>query len=387
MDLLLSSFDMIFSFIVGIILPFLFVLTVVVFVHEMGHYLVARWCGIGITHFSLGFGPEIMGYTDKKGTRWRLSAIPLGGYVKFLGDDNAASTPDFEQLKTLSEADRKHHFHAQKVWKRALVVVAGPVANFILAIVIFAGIFYVKGQHISIPRVESVIVGSAAEKAGFKPNDLIVAINDQEFNSFVDVQRIVSINAAENLRFSVERSGMNMIINATPELKEIKSSLGIQRIGQIGLRFSKKPEDMKHISYTVPQAINLGAGEIVFIVERTFNYLYKLASGKEYADQLSGPIRIAQASGEFAKVGFISLMSLTALLSVSIGLINLFPIPMLDGGHLVFYAYEAVRGKPISEKGQEWCYRFGIACVGLLMVVATWNDIVHIGTNFVKIGT
>jgi len=387
MDVLFTGLTSTFGFLIGTILPFLFVLTVVVFVHEMGHYLVGRWCGVGVSHFSLGFGPELIGWTDKKGTRWRLSAIPLGGYVKFLGDDSAASTPDFEKLKELTPEEKATHFHTQKVWKRAAVVAAGPIANFILALVVFAAIFYARGQHIVLPRVDTVVADSVAEKAGFKSGDLILAINQEEVTSFGDLQRIVSIHAGETLRFSVERTGQIVDLAATPALREIRTSLGVQRIGQLGLTASRNPDDIKHITYSIPQAIKLGASEMWFIVDRTVDYLVKLFSGRESADQLSGPIRIAQASGEVAQVGFIALMSLTALLSVSIGLINLFPIPLLDGGHLVFYAYEAIRGKPLGEKAQEWGFRIGLGFVVLLMVVATWNDIIHISTNFVKIGT
>jgi regulator of sigma E protease len=387
MDMIILGLTNTFNLFVGTVLPFLFVLTIVVFVHEMGHYLVGRWCGVGVTHFSLGFGPEVVGWNDKSGTRWKVSAIPLGGYVKFHGDENEASVPDVEGMKNLTPLQKETHFHTKAVWKRALVVVAGPVANFILAIAIFTTLFYIKGEEYLVPRIESVVEGSVAEKAGFRAGDIITSINDDEIKKFSELQRTVSIHAGENLRFSVERAGQIIPLQATPLMREIKTSLGVQRIGQLGIVATKNPDDIKQDNYTLFQAFKVGVGETYFIVERTFDYIGKLFAGRESTDQLSGPLRIAQASGEVAQVGFMAIMSLTALLSVSIGLINLFPIPLLDGGHLVFYAYEAIRGKPMGPKVQEWGFRIGLGFVALLMVVSTWNDIVHIGSNFVKMGS
>jgi len=370
------------------VIPFLIVLTIVVFVHEMGHFLVGRWCGIGVTAFSVGFGPEIVGFTDKRGTRWKLCAIPLGGYVKFVGDLNAASMPDAAGAQRLTPEERAVSFPHQPVWKRAAVVAAGPIANFILAIAIFAGINYVSGRQVLAPRIESIQPGSAAERAGLLPNDVIVSINGRTIESFADMQRWVSANAGETLTIVVDRNGERVPVQATPDLKEQTTPFGKQRIGLLGVQASRNPEDIRRITYGPVGALASGANETWYVVYRTFDYLGKLVTGRESTDQLSGPIRIAQVSGQVANLGGATgLISLIAVLSVSIGLINLFPVPLLDGGHLVFYGIEAVRGRPLSDRAQEIGFRIGFALVLMLMLFATWNDIVHLGASFTSRGT
>lgn len=366
----------------GYLLPFLFVLTVVVFVHEMGHYLVGRWCGTGVQSFSIGFGPEIFGYTAKDGTRWRIGAIPLGGYVKFTGDMNGASVPDNEDLARMSPGEIQRSFHHKTVAQRAAIVAAGPIANFILAIAIFTGTIYVNGRQVQAPRVESVQPQSAAERAGILPGDVILSVDGVRTSSFSDVQRQVIGRAGEAITIRVQRAGEERDIVATPDLRELSTNLGKQRIGQLGIRSSANPADLRHESYSLGQAFVAGMQETWFVVERTGDYIGKLVVGRESPDQLSGPIRIAQASGHVASVGIAALLSLTALLSVSIGLINLVPIPLLDGGHLLFYAIEAVRGRPLGQRAQEVGFRIGLAFVVTLMIVATFNDVVHLGTLF-----
>lgn len=372
----------------GYLIPFLIVLTVVVFIHELGHFLVGRWCGVGVNAFSIGFGPELVGFTDRHGTRWKLSAIPLGGYVKFAGDVNGASVPDAASLSQMSPAERAVSFHHKTVLQRALVVAAGPIANFLLAIAIFAGITYVNGRQILAPRVDVVQVGSAAERAGFKPGDLVLAINGRSISSFTDMQRIVSASADDELSIAIDRDGREMTLTAVPDLKETETPFGKQRIGLLGLQASRGPDDLKLVKYGLLDSIRLGAMETWYVIERTFTYIGRLVVGRESADQLSGPIRIAQVSGQVATLGGTAgLVSLVAVLSVSIGLINLFPIPLLDGGHLLFYGIEALRGRPLSDRAQEIGFRIGLAIVVMLMLFATWNDIVHLGASFAARGT
>ncbi|HKG82687.1 MAG TPA: RIP metalloprotease RseP [Beijerinckiaceae bacterium] len=372
----------------GYLIPFLIVLTVVVFIHELGHFLVGRWCGVGVNAFSIGFGPELVGFTDRHGTRWKLSAIPLGGYVKFAGDVNGASVPDAASLSQMSPAERAVSFHHKTVLQRALVVAAGPIANFLLAIAIFAGITYVNGRQILAPRVDVVQAGSAAERAGFKPGDLVLAINGRSISSFTDMQRIVSASADDELSIAIDRDGREMTLTAVPDLKETETPFGKQRIGLLGLQASRGPDDLKLVKYGLLDSIRLGAMETWYVVERTFTYIGRLVVGRESADQLSGPIRIAQVSGQVATLGGTAgLVSLVAVLSVSIGLINLFPIPLLDGGHLLFYGIEALRGRPLSDRAQEIGFRIGLAIVVMLMLFATWNDIVHLGASFAARGT
>jgi regulator of sigma E protease len=361
---------------VGYIVPFLFVLTIVVFFHELGHFLVARWCGIKVLAFSIGFGPEIIGFYDRYGTRWKIAVVPLGGYVKFFGDENAASVPDKTAAAAMTDDEKKDSFAFQPTASRAAVVAAGPIANFILAILIFAGIFMIAGKQTTSARVDTVQPASAAAAAGFQPGDLVLSINGAKVESFADMQRIVSISAGEKLAITVERGGVPVTLQATPERKEIKDNFGnVHRLGVLGISRSMAAGDIKTQKLGPVSAIVAGAQETWFVVDRTLSYIGGVFTGREAADQLGGPIRIAQVSGEVATAGFVALIHLTAVLSVSIGLLNLFPIPLLDGGHLLFYGIEAARGRPLSERAQEVGFRIGLALVVMLMIFATFNDI------------
>src|SRR5215471_9873341 len=367
---------------VGYVVPFLFVLTIVVFFHELGHFLMARWCGIKVLVFSIGFGPEIAGFNDRYGTRWKISAVPLGGYVKFFGDENAASAPNYAAAATMTEAEKEDSFIFQPVASRAAVVVAGPLANFILAIAIFAAIFMTVGKQITSARVDTVQAGSAAQAAGFQPGDLVLTINKEKIESFSDMQRIVSISAGEPLTIDVDRGGVQVTLKAVPQLKELKDNFGnVHRLGVLGISRSMAPGDIRTEKAGPVRAIIMGAQETWFVVDRTLSYITGVFTGREAADQLGGPIRIAQVSGQVASVGFAALIHLTAVLSVSIGLLNLFPIPLLDGGHLLFYVIEAIRGRPLSERAQELGFRIGLAIVLMLMIFATFNDILHLTTS------
>jgi regulator of sigma E protease len=369
--------------VLGYVIPFLFVLTLVVFFHELGHFLVARWNGVRVLVFSIGFGPELFGFNDRYGTRWKVSAIPLGGYVKFLGDENAASVPDQAAIAAMSEQERRESFINQRVGPRAAIVVAGPLANLLLAIAIFAGLFMIYGKQSTSPRVDTVQPDSAAAAAGFQPGDLVLSIDGRSIESFADMQRIVSTNAGETLTIEVERGGARVTLKAVPALKEVKDSFGnVHRIGVLGISRSLAPDDMKFQPVDPLKAVGLGVQETWFVIERTLSYIGGVFSGREAADQLGGPIRIAQVSGQVATAGIAALMHLAAVLSVSIGLLNLFPVPLLDGGHLLFYGIEAARGKPLSDRAQEVGFRIGLAIVVMLMIFATYNDIVHIATRW-----
>jgi regulator of sigma E protease len=360
----------------------LFVLTIVVFFHELGHFLMARWCGIKVLVFSIGFGPEIAGFYDRHGTRWKISAIPLGGYVKFFGDENAASVPDSAAAAAMTEAEKRDSFQFQPLAARAAVVAAGPIANFLLAIAIFAVIFMTVGKQTTSARVDTIQPGSAAQTAGFKPGDLVLTINGEKIESFSDMQRIVSISAGAPLVIEVERDNAQVTLKAVPQLKELKDNFGnVHRLGVLGISRSMAPGDIKTEKAGPMRAIVMGAQETWFVVDRTLSYIGGVFTGREAADQLGGPIRIAQVSGQVATAGFAPLVHLTAVLSVSIGLLNLFPIPLLDGGHLLFYAIELIRGRPLSERAQELGFRIGLAIVLMLMIFATFNDILHLATS------
>jgi regulator of sigma E protease len=381
-DGFLHSFNALSHGLLGYVIPFLFVLTIVVFFHELGHFLVARWAGVKVLTFSLGFGPELFGFNDRHGTRWKVSAIPLGGYVKFFGDESEASTPSADALKTMTEAERKVSFHGQKVGPRAAIVAAGPIANFILAIVIFAALFTFFGKPSQTARVDSVQENSAAAAAGFKPGDIVTAINGSTIDSFTDMQRFVSTQAGVPLVFTVKRGDAVVSLTGTPQLREMKDAFGnVHRIGVLGITRSTHPGDTVTQPVNPATAVWLGVKETWFVVDRTVAYIGGIFAGRESADQVGGPIRIAQISGQVATIGLAALIHLAAVLSVSIGLLNLFPVPLLDGGHLLFYAIEAIRGKPLSERSQELGFRVGLALVLMLMLFATYNDILHLAAS------
>jgi regulator of sigma E protease len=372
MELIASSWD----FLTGYIVPFLVVLTIVVFVHEMGHYLVGRWCGIRVLVFSVGFGPEIAGFNDRHGTRWKLSAIPLGGYVKFFGDENAASAPDQAGVAAMSEAERLQSFPGASLWRRAATVAAGPIANFILAIVIFAAVFAINGHRISDPVVSEVQAGSAAEAAGIEPGDVFVAIDGEPIRTFEDVRRYVTSRPGVEMTVTMLRDGEEIDLEVTPRREEIEDRFGNTiEVGLIGVISDAEAGNFRTVDLGPLEATGLALQETAYIVTRTFGYIGNIIIGREDADQLGGPIRVAQVSGQMATVGFTALIQLTAVLSVSIGLLNLMPVPMLDGGHLMFYAIEAVRGRPLGENAQEIAFRIGLAMVLMLMIFATWNDV------------
>lgn len=375
---LLSILHLPFNTAVFYALPFLAALMVIVFVHEFGHFIVARWCGVKVEAFSIGFGKEIAGWYDRHGTRWKLSWVPLGGYVKFHGDANAASMPDAEEMARATRDPG--NFHGKPVWQRAAVVAAGPAANFILAIAIFAAAFALVGMPVTEPRVDEVLPGSAAERAGLQKGDLVLSVDGKTIASFADLQQAIITRPGEALVLLVERGGSPITVSATPELHEEPDGFGGKmRIGLLGIKHNAEG-DTRIETYGPAEALQKGTERTWFIVATTFKYLGKLVTGRESADQLGGPIAMAKAAGDAAANGVFQFVSVIAFLSVSIGLINLFPIPMLDGGHLVYYAIEALRGKPLGPNAQEWGFRIGFSLVIMLMLVGTWNDVTRLVT-------
>lgn len=369
-----SIFD---SIINSLIFPlsFVFVLSIVVFFHELGHFLVARWCGVAVKAFSIGFGKEIWGFNDRHGTRWRLAWIPLGGYVKFLDDEGVASTPSADALRNMTTEERKGSFHLKPVWQRAAVVAAGPIANFILAIVIFAATFSIYGVTTLEPRIGQVVAGSPAERAGLKADDVVLKIDDTEIDDFSDLQRVVSMSPGRELEFVVKRGDEVKSLKITPNMKEVERPFaGKVMTPVIGVMSSSGAEHL-HRKVGLVEAVGLGVERTSSIITGTLGYVADVIRGRQSADQLGGPIRIADVSGQVAKFGFYALLQLVAVISVSVGLINLFPVPLLDGGHLLFYAIEAVRRKPLSERTQEIGFRIGLAIVLSLMIFATLNDL------------
>jgi len=361
------------------IIPFIVVMNGIVFFHELGHYLVGRWCGVKIEAFSLGFGPELLAYVDSHGTRWRLALFPLGGYVKFLGDANAASGQDEAALAAVQPIDRGRTLAAQSVYKRAAIVAAGPAANFILAMVLFTGVFLAYGQSIHNARIGYVEPGSPAAAAGFAPGDLITAIDGRKISSFQDLMQAVVLNTGIEMDFKVDREGKALTLQAAPKLMMVSQGpLGKRRVGHLGLGSTSDPRDVNYVRCDVAQCVAWAGNQVGFITHATLSYIGGLFAGRESVDQMSGMVGMTQITGAVAKVGVAELFGLAALFSVSVGLMNLFPIPLLDGGHLLFCLIEAVRGRPVSERVQQVGMRVGIALVGSLMVFTTAHDILRL---------
>lgn len=358
---------------IGTIIPFLIVLTVVVFVHELGHFWVARRAGVAVSVFSIGFGPELIGRTDRKGTRWKLSAVPLGGYVRFIDDANAASQPG----ETSSDPGA---FQSKGLPARAAVVAAGPVANFLFAIAVLAILFYAFGKPMIAPVAGAVEPGSPAAEAGFLAGDRILAIDGDPIESFADIQRIVMLQNGVDLAIEIDRSGNRLTLHATPRSREIIDGFGEkQTVPVLGLRQTNPTVELR--SFGPVGAVREAVRETWSIVDSTLSSVAGMFSGRTSTTQISGPIGIARVSGQVAAMGVIPLINLAAILSISIGLINLFPIPMLDGGHLAFYAIEALRGRPLPERAQEIGFGIGFAIVLGLMAFGVLNDIAKIASG------
>jgi regulator of sigma E protease len=439
---------------------FLLVLSILVFVHELGHYLVARWCGVRIDTFSIGFGREIWGFTDKRGTRWKFSLVPLGGYVKMFGDVDPTSYKQSDtvagsqggEARPMTEEERKSAFFAKTVWQRIAIVFAGPGINYLFAVILLAGLYTFHGQTVTPPQATGIIAGSAADEAGFKPHDMILAINGRPVNRFEDVRREVAVKLDTPTVFTIQRGNTTIDLTATPHRQESEDRYGfMQSRGFLGILSPGNGLSLKHIvavegvetptveaaraeilrrldrSFTVTldrgeskedilinplaannqglkdktsadySVLNMAEGDIETIIKHaphsavlaatketyritmsTLEAIGQMFSGTRSAKELGGIIRIGAIAGDMASAGIIALIVFTALLSINLGLINLFPIPMLDGGHLVMYFYEAVRGKPLSEQIQEYAFRFGLVILVCLMVFANLNDLMQL---------
>lgn len=359
----------------GMIVAFLVAISFLVFFHELGHYLTARWCGIRVLAFSLGFGPEIVGRTDRNGTRWKLCAIPLGGYVRFYGDEDAASKPDFDGVAALSEEERAKTFMGAALWKRAATVAAGPIANFLLAIAIFAVIFSIYGRAVSDPVVSDVQPDSPAAEAGLEPGDVMKALDGHDVSTFSDVVRYVSVRPGLPITLTVDRDGQLLDLTVTPMRFEDEDRFGNKmELGRIGVVSNQEDANFRTQRYGPIEAVGQGALQSWHIVVSTYDYISNVFAGRMKADQIGGPVRVATMAGQMASLGFVTFANFAAILSVSVGLFNLLPVPMLDGGHLLFYAIEAVRGRPLPAKVQDFAFRVGLAMVLALMIFATWND-------------
>jgi regulator of sigma E protease len=362
--------------------PFLAVLTVIVFVHEMGHYLVARWNGVAIEAFSIGFGRELIGWNDKHGTRWRISAIPLGGYVKFVGDMNPAGTPDEAAIANASADLAPQLFVNKNVWQRIAIVIAGPVANVLLTFCILYALLMGYGRYTIPPVIGEVIAGSVAEAAGMESGDRIVAVDGYVVRGFEDFQRLVATSPDRPVTIELERGSTEQVLTLVPEGTDVADRFGNnQRIGRIGVSREVGDNDVTLYRPGPVEAVGMTFDEIRFIVQRTGEFLGDFFVGRGDVEQLGGPVKVAKVSGEVATLGIIALINLTALLSLNIGIFNLLPIPMLDGGHLMYYLIEAVRGRPLSMRVQEMGFRFGFALVITLMVFTLFNDTIfaHFG--------
>jgi regulator of sigma E protease len=360
------------------IIPFIIILCVVVFFHELGHYLVGRWCGVKVDRFSLGFGPELFARVDKHGTRWRLAAIPLGGYVKFHGDADVSSAPDAEAFAKMDRSERRQTLQGQPVLNRAAIVAAGPIANFLLAIVIFTISFAAFGQYVLTPRVGGIEAGSPADLAGFKQGDIIRSANGGPIESFEDLHQAIVTSTGLPITFTFERAGQPMTVTATPTLGVVDlGAFGKRRMGRLGIKASQDPADRQLETCSLPVCAGWAVKETWSIIDATGAYVVGLFAGRESTDQVSGTLGVAQVVGTLAKISFLALVSLTAVFSVSVGLMNLLPVPLLDGGHLLFYAIEAVRGRPLSERSQEIGLRIGIALVAMLVIFSNSQDILR----------
>ena len=363
------------------ILPFIFLITIVVFIHEYGHYYFAKKYGVGITDFSIGFGREIFGWNDKSGTRWKVCWIPLGGYVKFFGDRNVFSQAEQKEIiDKYSEEDRDNLFILKPLYQRTLIVAAGPLANFVLAIIIFAMINMFVGKDLTPAVIAEVQKDSPAYEAGIRKNDIIISIDNNKVQSILEVSTFISTSTSERIEFTVLRNDQEVTMYVKPNLVQSKDSLGNsvkKRI--IGIKLSPLHNEFKKQPLGPSQAIYFSIKEVWFVSVTSLEYLGKMLIGSADTSQLGGPIRIAKITGQVAEYGVIPFLSIMAYISISLGLVNLFPIPMLDGGHLMFYFFEKILGRPLRQKTQEGFFRIGLFLLFSLMFFVTINDLKDLG--------
>ena len=363
------------------ILPFVTLILVVVFIHEYGHYYFAKKYGVGVTDFSIGFGKEIFGWNDKSGTRWKICWIPLGGYVKFFGDRNVFSQADQEKIiNKYSSEDQKKLFVLKPLYQRAIIVAAGPLANFLLAIVIFLSIYMFIGKDFTPAMINEVQNESPAQVAGLKKNDIILEIDGNKVKSILDVSKLIMMSTSEFIDFKVSRFDNELILKVKPNVVDGEDNMGNKvKKRMVGIKLSPFNNEIKHVKLGPAKALYHSLSEVYFVSISSLKYLGSIIAGSGDSSQLGGPIRIAKITGQVAEFGFIPFLSIMAYISISLGLINLFPIPLLDGGHLMFYSFEKILGRPLSQKTQEGFFRIGMFLLLSLMFFATFNDLKDLG--------
>tara|TARA_B100000686_G_C16684663_1_gene913985 strand:+ start:77 stop:1183 length:1107 start_codon:yes stop_codon:yes gene_type:complete len=363
------------------IIPFLILITVVVFIHEYGHYYFAKKFGVGVTDFSIGFGKEILGWNDKSGTRWKICWIPLGGYVKFFGDRNVFSQSEqLELINKYNEEDRKKLFILKPLYQRSIIVAAGPIANFVLAIVIFTMINLFIGKDMTPAIIDEVQKDSPAFQAGLKKNDKIISIDKNKVESILEVSTLINTSTSELIEFKVLRNSENLSIMVKPNFVEAKDSLG-NKVNKrmVGIKLSLINNQLQKERLPPSKAIYYSFKEVWFVTITSLKYLGKIITGSGDSSQLGGPVKIAKITGQVAEHGLIPFLSVMAYISISLGMINLFPIPMLDGGHLMFYSFEKILGRPLTQKTQENFFRIGLFFLFSLMFFVTFNDLKDLG--------
>ena len=363
------------------IIPFLILILVVVFIHEYGHYYFARKYGVGVTDFSIGFGKELFGWNDKSGTRWKICVIPLGGYVKFFGDRNVYSQADHQEiLEKYNEEERKKLFTLKPLYQRALIVFGGPLANFLLALVIFFCLYTFVGKDFTPAVISEVQKDSPAMIGGLKDQDIILEIDGNEVKSIMEVSKFITLSTGDFIDFKVKRSYDELILKVKPNVVEGDDGLG-NKINKrmVGIKLGAYNNKVNHVKLGPAKALYHAANEVYFVSVSSLKYIVGMILGKADTSQLGRPIRIAKISGQVATFGVLAFISMMAYISISLGLINLFPIPMLDGGHLMFYAFEKVLGRPLSQKTQEGFFRIGLFLLLSLMFFTTFNDLKDLG--------
>ena len=363
------------------ILPFIALIVVVVFIHEYGHYYFAKRYGVGVTDFSIGFGKEMFGWNDKSGTRWKVCVIPLGGYVKFFGDRNVYSQADNEKIiKEYSEEDQDKLFVLKPLYQRALIVFGGPLANFLLAILIFFSVYTFAGKDFTPAVINEVQQDSPAMVAGLKDNDIVVSIDGNKVKSIMEVSKFIMMSTDEFINFTVNRYDQDLTFKVRPNLVESEDNLGNKATKRmVGIKLGAYNNEVNHVKLGPAKALFYAVNEVYYVSISSLKYIGSMITGSGDSSQLGGPIRIAKISGQVAEFGILPFISLMAYISISLGLINLFPIPMLDGGHLMFYGIEKVLGRPLSQKVQEGFFRIGMFLLLSLMFFTTFNDLKDVG--------
>jgi regulator of sigma E protease len=363
------------------IIPFLILILVVVFIHEYGHYWFAKRYGVGVTDFSIGFGKELFGWNDKSGTRWKICVIPLGGYVKFFGDRNVYSQSDHQAiLDKYSKEEQDKLFTLKPLYQRALIVFGGPLANFLLALVIFFSIYTFVGKDFTPAVINEVQKESPAMAGGLNNGDIILEIDGNKVKSIMEVSKFITMSTGDFIDFKVKRSYEELILKIKPNVVEGDDGLG-NKINKrmVGIKLGAYNNEVNHVKLGPAQALYHAANEVYFVSISSLKYIGGMIAGKADTSQLGGPIRIAKISGQVATFGVLAFISMMAYISISLGLINLFPIPMLDGGHLMFYAFEKVLGRPLTQKTQEGFFRIGMFLLLSLMFFTTFNDLKDLG--------